>query len=115
MIDTLHLAISERIKRFTGFCEKLRDSNQLYQQQMGDSASASLILQKDQLVNNRDQAGGLIRGCLDSIDSYENKAFLSIIRRQIDRVGPGYIDVIKSLDADEPRRGLAGFNRSLMR
>ena len=72
---------------------------------MGDSASASLILQKDQLVNNRDQAGDLIRRRLDSIDSYQNQAFLSIIRRQIDRVGPSYIDVIKSLDADEASQG----------
>ncbi|MDX2453350.1 protein GlmU [Desulfosarcina sp.] len=105
LIDTLHLAISEKIKRFTGFCEKLKESGKLYQQQMGDSASANLILQKDQLVNNRDQAGDLIRRCLDSIDSYQNQAFLSIIRRQIDRVGPGYIDVIKSLDTDEASQG----------
>jgi UDP-N-acetylglucosamine/UDP-N-acetylgalactosamine diphosphorylase len=105
LVDTLHLAISERIKRFTAFCEKLKESSKLYQQQMGDSASASLILQKDQLVSNRDQAGDLIRGCLDSIDSYQNKAFLSIIHRQIDRVGPGYIDVIKSLEADEASQG----------
>jgi bifunctional UDP-N-acetylglucosamine pyrophosphorylase/glucosamine-1-phosphate N-acetyltransferase len=105
LIDTLHLAISERIKRFMAFCEKLKESSKLYQQEMGDSASAILILQKDQLVNNRDQAGDLIRRCLDSIDSYQNKAFLSIIRRQIDRVGPGYIDVIKSLDTDEASQG----------
>jgi UDP-N-acetylglucosamine/UDP-N-acetylgalactosamine diphosphorylase len=105
LIDTLHLAISERIKRFTAFCEKLKESSKLYQQEMGDSASAILMLQKDQLVNNRDQAGDLIRRCLDSIDSYQNKAFLSIIRRQIDRVGPGYIDVIKSLDTDEASQG----------
>jgi len=105
LIDTLHLAISERIKRFTAFCEKLKESSKRYQHQMGDSASASLILQKDQLVNNRDQAVDIIRRCLDSIDSYQNKAFLSIIRRQIDRVGPGYIDVIKSLDSDEASQG----------
>jgi hypothetical protein len=66
---------------------------------------ANLILQKDQLVNNRDQAGDLIRRCLDNIDSYRNKAFSSIIRRQIDRVGPSYIDVIKSLDAEEASQG----------
>ena len=105
LIDTLHLAIFERIKRFTEFCEKLKESSKRYQQEMGDSASASLILQKDQLINNRDQAGDLIRRCLHSIDSYQNKAFLSIIRRQIDRVGPGYIDVIKSLDSDEASQG----------
>ncbi len=72
---------------------------------MGDSASTSLILQKDQLVNNQDQAGDLIRRCLDRIESYQNKAFLSIIRRQFDRVGPRYIDVIKSLDAKEASQG----------
>ncbi len=105
LIDTLHLAIFERIKRFSAFCEKLKESSKRYRQEMGESASASLILQKDQLVNNRDQAGDLIRRCLDRIESYENKACLSIIRKKIDRVGPSYIDVIKSLDAKEALQG----------
>ena len=30
LIDTLHLAISERIKRFTAFCEKLKESSKRY-------------------------------------------------------------------------------------
>jgi UDP-N-acetylglucosamine/UDP-N-acetylgalactosamine diphosphorylase len=107
LVETLHSAISERIKRFTAFCEKLKPSSERYRQQMGDSASANLILQKDQLANNRDQVGDLIRRRLESIDSYQNKAFLSIIRRQIDRLGPGYIDVVKSLDNEAASQGTA--------
>jgi bifunctional UDP-N-acetylglucosamine pyrophosphorylase / glucosamine-1-phosphate N-acetyltransferase len=105
LVDTLHLAISERIQRFTAFCENLNASKNHYRQQMGDSASVSLIHQKEQLFNNRNQAGDLIRRCLDNIIGYENKAFLSIICRQINRVGPSYIDVIKSLDTDEAVQG----------
>ena len=105
LIDTLHLAISERIKRFTAFCEKLKESSTRYRQEMGDSASTSLILQKDQLVNNRDQASDLIRRCIDGIDRYENKAFLSILNKKIDSLGATYLTVIKSLDADEASQG----------
>ena len=74
---------------------------------MGDSASDNLIHEKDQLVNNREQAVDLIRSCLDRIESYGNEAFLSVIRKKIDRVGSAYIDVIKSLDADEALQGTA--------
>ena len=111
LTDTLRLAIFERIKRFTAFCEKLETSQKLYRQQMGDSVSATLIHQKDQLVKNRDQAGDLIRRCVDRIESDGNKAFLSIIRRKIDSVGPTYMDVIKSLDADEAMQGTAWLQR----
>ncbi|MFO7713956.1 protein GlmU [Desulfosarcina sp.] len=105
LIDTLRLAIDERIQRFTSFCEKLDESKTLYRQQMGDSASSDLINQKNQLIGNRDQAGDLIRRSLDSIETFENKAFLSIVLRKIDSIGPTYIDVIKSLDAGEALQG----------
>jgi hypothetical protein len=74
---------------------------------MGDSASSNLILQKEQLVNNRDQVGDLIRRRLENIDSYQNQPFSSMVRRQIDRVGPGYLDVVKSLDAEAASQGTA--------
>jgi hypothetical protein len=80
LVDTLHLAISERIKRFTEFCEKLAQSSERYRQQMGDSASSRLILQKDELVNNRDQAGNLIRRCLEKSTVIVTRHFQSIIQ-----------------------------------
>ncbi len=103
--DTLHLAIIERIKRFDAFCEKLNASRQRYQEQMGDGASANLVHQKNELVNNRHQAADLIHSCLDKIDSYESQAFLSIIDKKIDSVGSAYIDVIKSLDTEVALQG----------
>ncbi|WP_319409899.1 protein GlmU [uncultured Desulfosarcina sp.] len=105
LLDTLRLAIFERIKRFIAFCEKLEVSKKLYQQQMGDNASANLILQKIQLVNNREEVGDLVLRCLDRIEALENKVFLSIINRKIDSVGATYIDVIKNLDTGEALRG----------
>ena len=111
LLDTLHLAIFERIERFAAFCEKLNVSTQLYQQQMGDSASASLILQKDQLVNNQHQVVDLVRSCLGKLESYENKAFFSIIRRKVENGGSAYIEVIKSLDAGEALQGTVWLQR----
>ena len=70
-----------------------------------------IIHQKNQLVKNRNQADDLIRRCLDRIESDGNKAFLSIIRRKIDSVGPTYMDVIKSLDADAAMQGTAWLQR----
>ncbi|MCB2149559.1 MAG: protein GlmU [Deltaproteobacteria bacterium] len=105
LIDILRLAIDERVNRFIVFCEKLEVSKNLYRQQMGDNASANLILQKEQLVENRERVDDLVRRFLNRIESYENKAFLSIINRKIDSIGPTYIDVIKSLDPDEALQG----------
>ncbi len=107
LTDTLRLAISERIKRFTDFCEKLNESKKLYQQQMGDSAASKLVQQKDELYKNRNQAGDLICGYLEQIDKNKNEAFLTIIERNIKQVGPNYIDVIKSLKAEESKIGTA--------
>lgn len=105
LTDTLGLAIFERTKRFIAFCEKLEKSNRLYRQQMGDSASASLIRQKDELYNNRNRAADLIGGCLEQIENYGDPAFSSIIHKKTEGVGPAYIDVIKSLDKEEAIRG----------
>ena len=105
LIGILRLAIDERIKRFIVFCEKLDESKTLYRQQMGDSASTDLMEQKNVLYRNRNQAGDLIRHRLDKIESYENKAFLSIVHRKMDSVGPIYIDVMNSLEAGEAMQG----------
>ena len=105
LVDTLHLAIIERIKRFTDFCEKLNVSKTRYQQEMGDSVSASLMLQKDQMYSQRKQSGDLIRRCLDRTESDANEAFLAVVRKKIDRVGSSYIDGVKHLEADEARQG----------
>ncbi|MBC2713375.1 MAG: protein GlmU [Desulfosarcina sp.] len=105
LTDTLRLAISERIKRFIAFCEKLDESKRLYQQQMGDSAASSLVQQKDELYKNRNQAGDLICEYLEQIDKNKNEVFLTIIERNIKQVGPSYIDVIKNLKAEESKIG----------
>jgi UDP-N-acetylglucosamine/UDP-N-acetylgalactosamine diphosphorylase len=107
LIDTLKQAVLERIKRFTAFCERLDESKKLYMQQMGASASATLLHQKDELVNNRTQASELIWGCLEKMDRYENKAFFSVIQEKIGGVGCAYIDVIKSLNVKEASQGTA--------
>jgi bifunctional UDP-N-acetylglucosamine pyrophosphorylase / glucosamine-1-phosphate N-acetyltransferase len=107
LIATLRLAIGERGKRFTEFCKKLPISKKVYQQQMGDSDSTQLLNQKDELFNARHRVPDKIKDCLENIDRYNLTPFLSIIRNRIDRTKGGYIDVIRSLDADERVQGSA--------
>jgi bifunctional UDP-N-acetylglucosamine pyrophosphorylase / glucosamine-1-phosphate N-acetyltransferase len=102
---TLKLAIRERIKRFTEFCEKLNRSKKIYQQQMGEEASAQLIHQKEALYSGRHRTIDVINDCLHEIDRYENAAFRSIIQKKIDQSGGNYIDVIKGLENKEAALG----------
>ena len=105
LIDTLRVAIDERINRFIAFCGRLGKSNQKYKKQMDDSTFSKGINQKIELFNNRDQAGELLSRCLVEIKNYENKAFVSIIRKRMEEAGSVYIDVIKSLDNNEALLG----------
>ncbi len=105
LVDTLHLAISERIKRFVVFCERLNASKALYLQQMGANASTNLIQQKEELYTNRNQAGDLICGYLDRLHKNQNVAFSTLIDRNIRQLGPNYLNVIQNLDATEREIG----------
>ena len=105
LIDTLRVAIDERIKRFIAFCGRLGKSNQKYKKQMDDSTFSKGINQKIELFDNRHQAGELLSRCLVEIKNYENKVFVSIIRKRMEEAGSVYIDVIKSLDNNEALLG----------
>jgi bifunctional UDP-N-acetylglucosamine pyrophosphorylase / glucosamine-1-phosphate N-acetyltransferase len=101
LVHTLNTAIKERIKRFIAFCEKLPASTNLYRQQMGDSASASLIEQKDQLYRNRNQADDLIQRFLETIHAAETTPFSKMVEKYIRSDGPDYLNVIKNLRPEE--------------
>ena len=105
LTDTLRLAVSERVRRFVGFCEKLAASRDLYLRQMGASAAASLVRQKEELAGNCIQAGELIGSCMDRMDAYVNRPFLSCLQKKADPAGGNYIAVIRSLDGDETGAG----------
>jgi hypothetical protein len=111
LVDTLHLVVVERINHFTAFCEKLKASKTRYQQQTGDRAAASLIRQKEELYNNRNQAGDLICNYLDRIGENRESAFSAVIDKHIHQSGPKYITIIKSLKAEESRIGTAWLQR----
>jgi bifunctional UDP-N-acetylglucosamine pyrophosphorylase/glucosamine-1-phosphate N-acetyltransferase len=106
LVHTLNSAINERIKRFIAFCEKMPASANLYQQQMGDSASASLIEQKDQLYANRNQADDLIQRYLETIHASDITPFSKIVGQYIRSAGPDYINVIKGLNPEERNMGV---------
>jgi len=105
LVDTLQTAIDERIKRFAAFCEKLKHSLKLYEEQMGDSASGKLVQQKKELIANRSLVAERIGKNLEKIETHANPQFLSLIEKRIEVCGPAYIDVIKSLDSAEAQQG----------
>ena len=105
LIDTLQLAIDERIKRFSAFCEKLQHSLQLYEKQMGDSASGKLVQQKKELIANRNLVAEWIGENLAKIETYANPEFISVIEKKIAVSDPIYIDVIKILDHEQAQQG----------
>ncbi|WP_319525398.1 protein GlmU [uncultured Desulfosarcina sp.] len=105
LIDTLKTAIDERTKRFSAFCEKLQHSLQLYEKQMGDSASGKLVQQKKELIANQNLVVERIGENLAQIETYANPKFISIIEKKIAVCDPVYIDVIKSLDHVQAQLG----------
>ena len=107
LVDTLTNAINERIKRFVVFCDKLPASTKLYQQQMGDSASASLIKQKNQLYANRNQASDVIQRYLETIHDSDLAPFAKTIEQQSTSENSGYLNVIKGL---KPEQRILGSN-----
>jgi UDP-N-acetylglucosamine/UDP-N-acetylgalactosamine diphosphorylase len=105
LVDTLKLAISERVKRFAAFCEKLEMSCELYKKQMGNSASEQLIRQKTELAANRHRMGDFVSNYIEKIDEFANPTFISVIQKNIDNPDAAYIDAIKRLDARLAKQG----------
>ncbi|WP_419655325.1 putative UDP-N-acetylglucosamine pyrophosphorylase [Desulfosarcina variabilis str. Montpellier] len=101
LVQTLDVAINERVKRFVAFCEKLPSSTQLYKQQMGDRASAGLIEQKEQLFNKRHQVADLIQRHIETIKKQEPVAFCKIIKKKKEAQKSDYLSVIANLQPEE--------------
>ena len=101
LIETLSSAINERIKRFVGFCDKLPDSLRLYKAQMADSASAVLIEQKNQLIENKNQAGEFIGHYLETLLAADQCRFSKIIEGKAVSGKADYLSAIKKLESAE--------------
>ena len=107
LVETLDAAIGERVKRFCAFCEKLKQSSILYRQQAGEGASSSLLQQKAELYDHRDQIVPIVGDFLDRIDDLGNDGFEAILGQRIQSAGPNYIDVVKGLSEQEKNDGRA--------
>lgn len=101
LTEILQSAIHERIKRFSAFCEKLKGN------QIDVSSASKLRQQKHELYTSRQQAGELVEQWLKEIEIKKNPEFSAIIQKKINRGDANYIDVIKSLEADEAMQGSA--------
>ena len=106
LVDTLELAIGERVKRFTAFCEKLERSGELYRRQAGERASATILAQKEALFHDRHKIRKVIGGFLETIDRYGNDAFDRIIEQKR-RSSEIYLDAIGSLSDQDKALGTA--------
>ncbi|MGA6926362.1 MAG: protein GlmU [Desulfosarcina sp.] len=105
LIETLKMAISERVKRFVAFCEKLDASRQRYQQQAQENASTNLIQQKIDLYQGRNRVDTQVAVWVDKIEDCASRSFLRVIQKKMDTAGPVYLDVIASLSTDEAEQG----------
>lgn len=102
----LEIGISERIKRLREISEKMPESIDIYRKLAQNSASDTLIHQKQQLIDKWPE----IEGCLiQSKDKSGNERlrndFLEKISAGITADGKEYIDVIRNLDAGSSRLG----------
>ncbi len=105
LLFTMRLAIDERIKRFVAFCEKLEESKRMYQDQLKEAASSSLVSQKEELFENRLAVRDVILHCLDHMDRLENRTFSSIIQTKIGTPDSDYVETIRGLGTDEAAEG----------
>ena len=106
LVQTLDTAISERIKRFVAFCEKMPESTKRYKQQMGDSASGNLLDQKNQLYQNRHQAADRVRQYLETIRAADLAPFPKVMDQKKMADKSDYLTIIKDLKPDERAMGV---------
>jgi UDP-N-acetylglucosamine/UDP-N-acetylgalactosamine diphosphorylase len=105
LVDTLRNAIDERVKRFRDFSEKLRPSIDQYKKQMGASASAALIRQKEELFAQRNQFADVVAARMENLENYRHPDFLSIIQQRKAVSSGSYLDTIQQLSPEEAAIG----------
>ncbi|MBF0102741.1 MAG: protein GlmU [Desulfobacterales bacterium] len=102
----LTMAIDERIKRFSEFCEKMPCSVQLLQEILKESEPSLLIQQKTMLFERKTELVNTLNH-LRTLDTHERDrdCFIAFIQKGINRYGKDYLAVIKGLSNNETQIG----------
>lgn len=103
LLSKVDMAVTERIKRFKLFAEKMPDSIRIYKEAVQENASASLLAQKSELSDHWSLfEEKLIDLETESGDEKLRHQFLETLAKGIQAYGKGYIPVIKGLsDSDK--------------
>lgn len=106
IVETLQVAIAERIRRLEEFADKMTESIQLYQKTAGSNASERLIRQKEELTNRWSDLRSLLETGMDEGKAFpEKNEFLETIAQDVRRHGTDYLRVIQSIDATNAELG----------
>lgn len=106
LIFNVNAAITERIARLEGFCEKLPASAEIYQQSSNDDPTSRLLIQKKELHERWPDVKDSLHKCMD--DNGEEKSrdsFLEVLQATSERNKKDYI---KSIQATEPETKTQG-------
>ena len=106
LLETLDMAIEERIRRFEGLCQKMPESAKKYRAVMKAGTNEKLLRQKEELSGRWSELEAMFRSRLeDPGDRSLYEPFLEEIERHLQNQGPDYVSVIKGLDEAWSARG----------
>jgi bifunctional UDP-N-acetylglucosamine pyrophosphorylase / glucosamine-1-phosphate N-acetyltransferase len=106
LLDTLDLAIRERVRRFRELCDKMPQSAELYQTAAGSHASAQLLSQKDELFRKKSEIETRIEQLSGYTgDSSAKDRILQSIVQGIKEQGKDYLNVIQRLGCEDAGQG----------
>lgn len=108
LIEKLNMAIDERIKQFKAFCEKMPLSAEKYTSLVGEKASAPLLVQKNELYQNRNALEDLFYKLLEKAWQGESsKNFMKNLKESAKDNKCNYIKSIQSMEPDNVKLGVS--------
>lgn len=104
----LNIATDERMNRLTEFINKLMNSSNHSTEAISDRTQSDLLQQKNELKNQWSEIQKIIQSFRNSTgnEQFRDK-FIMIIEKEIQKTGKNYLDVIKHLDSDDKKTGIA--------
>ena len=106
LVFNVNAAITERIARLEGFCQKLPASAEIYRNMTDAGPHSKLLLQKDELIERWPDVKAILLDKRD--DSGEDTArdsFLAAVSLQTQHAEKNYIKTIQSLDPGIKKQG----------
>jgi hypothetical protein len=106
LLETLDMAVEERLRRFEGLSQKMPESAKKYRAVMKAGTDEKLLRQKEELSGRWSELEALFRSRLeDPGDNSVYEPFLEEIERHVQHQGPDYLRVIRGLDEAWSARG----------